>query len=77
MTYRAGIGPGLAKAFGYEPGPPHVRCDEPGCDATYEAKETRFGPPRWLLDNKAPPRWSMRRERDKRIDLCPVHKRRS
>lgn len=73
MTYRAGIGLGMA-SLGFAPGPPHVRCDALGCSATFEAKVTRGGPPAWLRDGKAPPGWRTQRTGDRRWDFCHAHR---
>jgi hypothetical protein len=72
MTYRCGIGAGL-EALGMEPGPPHIRCDAPGCTRTFEAVATRGGPPAWLRNGTAPKGWRTERDGDKRRDYCPIH----
>lgn len=74
MTYRAGIGDGMQR-FGLLPGPPHIRCDAPGCDETLEARSPRIGcAPAWLLNGTAPRGWKMLRVGDGlRRDFCPAH----
>lgn len=74
MTYRCGIGDGLA-ALGFTPGPPHVRCDAPGCAATCEAKVTRGGAPAWLRNGTAPHGWrKLKLDDGTSRDYCPAHR---
>lgn len=69
MTYRAGVGPGLARMFGVEPGGPQITCD--GCGLVLRIREDR-PPPAWFLDGKAAPRWALTRPaEDVRDDRCP------
>lgn len=72
MTYRCGIAPNMA-LLGFTPGPPQIRCDEPGCSAKVVLRDDR-PPPAWFLDGKAPPRWRIVRDGDTRHDYCPLHK---
>lgn len=53
MTYRCGIGPGMA-AIGLAPREPHFECDGDGCDAVRSVGDF---PPRWFLAGKPPPGW--------------------
>ncbi len=72
MTYRAGLGLGMAK-LGFTPGPPHVFCDTCGCRRSAETKSG--GPAAWLLKRKAPPGWLLIRSESNgeisRLDYCP------
>lgn len=71
MSYRCGIGPGI----GLEVGPPRIKCDGDGCDERIVIGEGKR-PPAWFLDGKAAPKWQLIRDGEKRIDLCPDHRRR-
>lgn len=69
MSYRCGIGRGL-EALGLEPGPPRITCD--ACGRVLTIKQGL--PPKWLLDNRAPPKWTLFRQDDgTRRDFCPDH----
>lgn len=68
MSYKAGVGPGLAKMFGVEPGGPRITCD--GCGVVLAISEARL-PPKWFMDGKPAPGWRMVRSEDARTDLCP------
>ncbi len=72
MSYRAGIGPVFARVMGAEPDGPKITCD--GCGLVNRIPTDRL-PPKWFMDNKAAPGWSMRRSFDSdgltRLDLCP------
>jgi hypothetical protein len=73
VTYRCGIGPGLP----LPPGPPHIRCDAPGCEATFEAVASRGAAPMWLANGTAPRGWHTERHgpnNELRRDLCPDHR---
>ena len=67
MTYRCGI----------ESSPPRVTCD--GCGDRLVVNQNRL-PPKWLINNRPPPRWEMEREVDtetgivRRRDWCPLCK---
>ena len=70
MSYRAGIGAGMAR-IGFTPGEPHIQCD--GCGAVrLVAGKTSYAPA-WFLAGRAPPGWRGVRTHDgeKRWDLCP------
>lgn len=72
MTYRCGIGDGMAR-LGMVPGPPHIFCDV--CGLKLEAVATRGGAPAWLRKGTAPKGWGMARLPDgTRRDFCPRHK---
>ena len=70
MTYRCGMGAGMAR-FGFEEGPPHIICD--GCGTTLLARTRSGGAPEWLLSGKAPRGWRMQPIEDGycRKDWCP------
>ena len=69
VSYRVGIGPGLA-AIGFEPREPALVCD--GCGVTRSVMGRGIGcAASWFLDGKAAPGWSLRREGEKRSDFCP------
>lgn len=69
MSYRCGIGVSLAAAMGVDPGPPRVKCD--GCGVVLSIRDDRL-PPKWLLDGKAAPGWTLTRHDDgTRDDRCP------
>ena len=73
MSYRCGIGAGLW-AYGLEPGPPRIMCDT--CGFKLVIRGDRL-PPKWLLDNRAAPRWKLVRTEDAnghvtRVDTCPT-----
>lgn len=68
MTYRCGIGPGIA-ALGVEPGPPRITCNL--CARVLEVREVRGGAPAWLRNGTAPKGWRLVYEDGHRIDLCP------
>ncbi len=56
MTYHCGIGPGLQR-LGLKPCGPHLTCD--GCGTVYNiVARPRRGPPKWLVDGKAPKGWT-------------------
>jgi len=73
VTYQAGIGPGIAFRDSdgvvrrVRPHGPRIFCD--GCKIVWHISPDR--PPAWFLNGKAPPRWKLVREGDKRTDLCP------
>lgn len=68
MTYHAatrGLGP-----YGIPDGEPRVACDD--CGTVLYIRTRRGGPPKWLLDGKAPPKWrGGRRDDGTRWDKCP------
>lgn len=68
MSYRCGLGPGIAQAFGTEPGGPSITCD--GCGLKLNIREDR-PPPAWFLNGKAAPGWKLTRHGDVRDDRCP------
>lgn len=68
MSYQSGVGPGLAKMFGMEPGGPRITCD--GCKAVLAIRDDRLLP-RWFMDGKAAPGWKLTRTEEARTDLCP------
>lgn len=75
MSYRCGIGEGLAKKLGIAPGPPMITCDR--CSIYLVARTKSGGPPAWLLNNRAPPGWELIRHEDPtgailREDYCPA-----
>lgn len=69
MSYRAGIGAGMAR-LGLLPGEPHIICD--GCGVTIPVANGTTFAPRWFLAGKPPPKWRGVRSHDgsKRWDLC-------
>jgi hypothetical protein len=67
MSYRAGVGPGLAIALGIEEGQPRLVCD--GC-GRWRSVTMRSGLPyKWLLDNRKAPGWTFV-PGQKRRDYC-------
>ncbi len=70
MSYRCGIGPGLA-ALGMEPGEPRVTCD--GCGLRTGVTKASGMPYAWFLNRKGPPGWKSTRTADGATshDLCP------
>ncbi len=73
MTYRFGIGPGMA-GLGMGPRDPHLICD--GCGETrlvVNPNSSNMMPPKWFLAGRAAPGWRMLRVYDgsKRWELCP------
>ena len=76
MTYRCGLGRGIAKLTGLEEGPPHIFCDD--CGLKLEARTRSGGAPMWLLNQKAPRGWLLIRHEDPttgvilREDYCPM-----
>jgi len=69
MTYRCGIGAGMAQ-LGFEPCEPHLVCDDCGLKLTIDRDRIA---PAWLLNNKAPKGWLCihNREDFTRTDYCP------
>lgn len=53
MSYRCGVGAGMAK-IGFAPRGPAIVCD--GCGAEYKI-DIGVIPPRWFLDGKPPRGW--------------------
>ena len=73
MSYRCGLGMGM-EALGFEPGPPMLRCDYPGCTGFKEDLPTRGGAPAWLRNGTAPRGWkTVKHPSGRRYDLCPTH----
>lgn len=69
MSYRCGLDVHVARLLRMEPGPPRVTCDS--CGARIVVVTGRRGPPRWLLDGKAPPGWRTTKNDDgTRTDWC-------
>ena len=68
MSYECGIGPGLG-ALVLHPRSPGLRCD--GCGIVRSVTNCHGMPYSWLLDNRAAPKWHMKRDGAKRLDLCP------
>lgn len=69
MSYRCGLDINLARLMRVEPGGPRITCDK--CGLKFYIKEDR-PPPKWLLDNKALPKWKLVKYTDgTRLDLCP------
>ncbi len=76
MSYRCGVGPGLA-ALGLESGPPQITCDSGGFKLVI-----RLGalPPKWLMNNRPAPHRALERVEDSasgilmRRDWCPTCK---
>ncbi len=69
MSYRAGIGPGMA-ALGLQPGEPHIVCD--GCGCTHEVSTRTSIAAVWFLKDRSPPRWGGHGHgTPSRRDYCP------
>lgn len=69
MSYRCRIDNPLASIMGVEPGGPRITCD--GCGVRFNIRTDRI-PPKWFLDNKAPPKWRTAKLEDgTRNDWCP------
>lgn len=76
MSYRAGIGGGLAHALG-GPRDPHIVCDGCGVTRTIYSNKRSYLPARWFLDRKPAPRWELVRVADNLdLDYCPECKAR-
>ena len=73
MSYRAGIGGGLARKFGAQPSDPYIICDGCGCTRTVYSGRNSFAPAKWLLNGRAAPGgWTGGRRDDlTRDDWCP------
>lgn len=66
MTYRCGVGAGIP---GLEPGEPRITCDSCGAVLTINF---RMGPPRWLRDGRAPPKWAIAPlDQYRNLHACP------
>jgi hypothetical protein len=66
VSYECAIGTGIQGLPARSGG---LRCD--GCGILRSVTNRHGQPYSWLLDNRAAPRWHMRREGVKRLDLCP------
>jgi hypothetical protein len=71
MSYRAGIGGGMAR-LGFEPRDPHIVRDGCGMVRRLDGR-TSWAPPAWFLNGKPPPGWGGTRSADgtARTDYCP------
>jgi hypothetical protein len=70
MSYRCRLDATVAKMIGEEAGGPRIKCDL--CGFKLDVKIKHGGPPKWLLDNKAAPKWRLVRVPDgRRKDYCP------
>lgn len=66
MTYAAGI------SFPGQDREPALHCDTAGCGTVLVVRPVRGGPPRWLIDGRAPKGWRRVTEPDgRRRDTCP------
>jgi len=70
MSYRCGIGLGMAK-FGFTPGPPVIICDNCGREHAVCGSNS-YLPYKWFLNNKAPKGWKTEKTADGlgRVDWC-------
>jgi len=65
MSYRAGVGAGLARLLGREAAGPRIICDVCGKERVIAGV-----PPTWLIEGRAVPRWKMSLDTDGRRDVC-------